>query len=229
MEKLERLIYRVVVLFCILAVAAGLVVALLYALMCVMFDRSLPKNYPDDWGAYVWVSEEPKAFISGHDGGGLGGQIEIDGEIKTVDVMTDHGSGNIIMEIDSYSLNRQRIFYGYTKYKPDCIICKIIRKNEYFGGQKIVFTKYPKDEVSPVDFGFEIENWDDIVTKVDSFDEDKREERPERTPCPAPTSEPYSIPTPVPISTPVPTPELAYLSANVLPTRSARQPRRIAD
>lgn len=192
--------------------------------------RSSPKYFPDDWGAYVWVSEEPKAFITQAYGRFLGGQMEIDGEIQTIDVEIEYNH-DIIAYIDTYyfvpgtnhykSTNgySQYAFGGDTKYKPDCIICKISRKSERFPGQKIVFTKYARDEVSPSDFGFELENWDDFVITVDSLGGDEWKAPPERKPAPTPIPEPYPYPTPVPI----PTPEVAYVSADALPARPVRK------
>ncbi len=83
MKILVRVIYGAVALVCI----AGVVAALIFALMWAMLDRSLPKNFPDDWNEYVWVSEEPKAFITCSKvcrPGLYGGQIEIDGEICNI-------------------------------------------------------------------------------------------------------------------------------------------------
>ncbi len=146
----------------------------------------------------------------------------IDFEINTyiVSLQTGHSV--------STTKNPPVIDTNSTKYKTDSIVCKVSRKSEYFPGQKIVFTKYAKDEVSPADFGFEIETWDDFVTVVDSLEEDKQEERPERTPCPYPEATPesttYPFQTPVPISTPSPTPNFAHPSAGGLPVRPVRKP-----
>lgn len=221
---LGKLYIGILTLLCVLAVGAGLI----YALMWAMLDRSPPKNYPDDWGAYVWVSEDPKAFITNGYKGIRGGQMEINGEICNIKTRTWPGDCKIDFEIDTYIVSLQTghitsatknppvIYTNSTKYKTDSIVCKVSRESEYFPGQKIVFTKYAKDEVSPADFAFEIEDWDGFVTVVDSIDGDKREERPERAPCPTPTAipetAPYPIQTPVPISTPAPMPEYALVT-----------------
>lgn len=229
MKFLGKLYIGILILLCVLAVGAGLI----YALMWVMLDRTPPKNYPDDWGAYVWVSEEPKAFITNGYRRFLGGQMEIEGEIYNIELRVSPGSYYIGAEINSVTMSRetghyvhstkypQNIFSSTTKYREDCIICKVNKYSDYFIGQKIVFTKYPKDEVSPADFGFEIESWDDFVTVVDSFDEDEQEAPPMRTPCPDTT--------PGPIATPVTTPELAHVSADDLPGLRVRQPGRIVN
>lgn len=216
-------------LACILGIPALAIMLMFY---CIARGRSSPKYFPDDWGAYVWVSEEPKAFITSGYRMFLGGQMEIDGEIQTIDVETEYNHDiiayintiyfvpgtNHYKSTNSYS---QYAFGGDTKYKPDCIICKISRKSERLPGQKIVFTKYAKDEVSPADFGFEIENWDDFVITVDSLGDEEWEERSKQTPCPATTEpESYPIQTPVPISTPTPMPDFPNASDGVLSARA---------
>lgn len=214
--------------------------ALMFGFFCLCLDRSFPgppSYFPNDWHEYVWISEEPKAFITESRPteksiGFLGGQMEIDGEIQTVDfTYRDPGNYGIFAERTTYTVSRETghytcskergiVFSSSTKYRKERIICKGDKKSEYYAGQEIVFVKYDRDEVPPADFGFDLESWDDFVTVVDSLPSDDDPE-PERKPAPTPIPEEYSDPTPVPIATPSPepAPQYALVSADARPAR----------
>lgn len=199
--------------------------------------RISPKYYPVDWGAYIWISEDPKAFIT-YDGL-YGGQMEIDGEMCNIHLTISYDWSLGFEKIDDvYFMYEDGTIYmdsrqggvcgGKTTYREDSIICRVSRKSTYFGGKKIVFTRYVKDGVSPVDFGFKLESWDGFVPDW-LVESGNRRYTAETEPSPAPTPQltpepiPYPIPTPVPVSTPALTPEFAYLSAGVPPGRPVRK------
>lgn len=198
-------------------------------------DPPAPRFKPtyEEWEEYVWVSKEEKAFITRSAIGYLGGQMEIDGEMCDIHITIDHRHSLMFEKFDDtvFMDKNGRIYiegvheiqiYGKTTYKKDSIICKGEWDSKNYAGQKIVFIRYAKDEVSPADFGFELESWDDFVP--DWLVEAKSGGNTSK-PAPAPAPEP----TPQPAPEPIPTPEVVYLSADVLPTRSSRQPRRITD
>lgn len=197
---------------CVLAIVFGLPAVFFIYIFIGLFKFS-PMGYPNDWGEYVWVSEDPKAFITSGQPtekgiSHLGGQMELDGEFQTVCIrIMAPGDYSIYAQLQTYTVSAktgrfihsedepQTVFYSKTKYKIDRIICKVGKNSEYFAGQKIVFMRYDKDAVSPENFGFELESWDDFVLVVDSLPGDDEPE-PERKPHPTPAPEPTPSPTP---------------------------------
>lgn len=178
----------------------------------------------------VWIAENPKAFIT-RAYKIFGGQMEIDGDMCLIHAVTiyDH-SLNFRKFDDVYSFDENtgeyrrnsentvsNLFEFDTIYKENSIVCKVHWLSKYFAGQEIIFTKYAKDEVTPAEFGFDLEEWDYFVPV------EMREERvsssPEETPVPTPVLEP----------TPTPTAQLGrgpmYLSmADAIPGRQVFSP-----
>lgn len=156
------------------------VIALASVSGCKVPPPRFKPTYEEE-ACYVWISENPKAYIT-QSYGIFGGQMEIDTEMCVIRVYRAPGSYDFHVEQNSYSVdaatgdcqklfkNPPRVFYGRTTYKEDSIICKANKHSENFAGQKIVFTRYVKDEVTPSDFGFDIEHWDDFVTVIDAAD-----------------------------------------------------------
>lgn len=182
----------------------------------------IPRFMPaiEDQRCSVWISEKPKAFITrGY--GIMGGQIEISGDMCTIEAVIIYDySLNFRKFDDVYSFDEstgkyKRNFedtvyslFGFeTIYKEDSIICKVYRRSEYFAGQKIVFTKYAKDEVTPAEFGFDLEEWDYFVPP--EMREESASSSPEETPAPTP------VPTALPEQGPM------YLSTDVILSRQS--------
>lgn len=169
----------------------------------------IPRFMPaiEDQRCSVWISEKPKAFITrGY--GILGGQIEISGDMCTIEAVIIYDYSLNFRKFDDvysfddstgkYKRNFEDTVYSLfgfeTIYKEDSIICKAYRRSKYFAGQKIVFTKYTKDEVTPAEFGFDLEEWDYFVP-IEMREERVSNNYPEETPIPIPIPEPTPAPT----------------------------------
>lgn len=157
---------------------------------------------------HVWISETPKAFIT-RSSKFLGGQIEITGEMCVFDATINNSYDLFFVKFDDvYSINEKgeiygktlsndKIFFqGQTSYTDVGFICRSKKHSKSFAGQKIVFTKYEKDEVTPAEFGFDLEEWDYFVPV--EMREESASSSPEETPAPTPVPEPTPAPTALP-------------------------------
>jgi len=141
--------------------------------------------YLDDADEYVWIDDTRSVYLINHRSGGMLGVWKSD----SADTIVFFGYSSHMGEFDEYSDGFLLIYEDENSYKvnmldgfpkdyartktpiftEDGFSVKIDESDPHkllAGVRKLHFTKYEKTSVSPSDFGFSADSWDDVLLSV---------------------------------------------------------------